>query len=125
MNFFFFIWWNLLPLNRYTKQGTLKESSDCAPTNGYYFIPIYDKGEYLLKIEPPSDWYFEPKEVLLNFDGINDPCSKGNDINFIFKGFSVHGKVYLVNSIVENLLNLRSFLNFSAKFNPVCRRHKV
>ncbi|KAK6618013.1 hypothetical protein RUM44_002455 [Polyplax serrata] len=77
----------------YTKQGTLKESSDCAPTNGYYFIPIYDKGEYVLKIEPPSEWFFEPKEVPFNFNGVDDPCSKGKDINFAFKGFTLRGKV--------------------------------
>lgn len=78
---------------RYTKQGTLKESSDCAPTNGYYFIPIYDKGEYVLKLEAPVGWHFEPDRVNLNFDGINDPCSRASDINFVFKGFVVNGKV--------------------------------
>lgn len=78
---------------RYTNQGTLKESSDCAPTNGYYFIPLSDKGEYTLKIEPPSGWFFEPKEVPILFDGVNDPCSLSLDINFNFKGFAVTGTV--------------------------------
>lgn len=84
---------NRFLLCRYTKQWTLKESSDCAP-NGYYFIPLYDKGEYILKIEPPVGWHFEPKEVYLNFDGANDPCSKANDINFMFRGFAIYGKVF-------------------------------
>ena len=35
---------------RYTKHGSLKYQTDCAPNNGYYFIPIYDKGEYVLKV---------------------------------------------------------------------------
>lgn len=78
---------------RFTKHGTLKDSSDCAPTNGYYFIPLSDKGEYSLKIQPPSGWHFEPKEVPILFDGVNDPCSLALDINFSFKGFAVSGKV--------------------------------
>ena len=47
--------------------------------------------------------------VLLNVDGVNDDCSKGNDINFIFKGFFVSGQVYIINWIIimlqENFLN--------------------
>ena len=35
---------------RYTKQGSLKDQTECAP-NGYYFLPLYDKGEYVLKVE--------------------------------------------------------------------------
>ena len=35
---------------RYTKQGSLKDHTDCAPNNGYYFLPLYDKGEYVLKV---------------------------------------------------------------------------
>ncbi|XP_069686991.1 BOS complex subunit NOMO1 [Periplaneta americana] len=77
----------------YTKQGSLKDHTDCAPNNGYYFLPLYDKGEYILKIEPPAGWSFEPKEVILNVDGTTDQCSQGKDINFIFKGFAITGKV--------------------------------
>jgi hypothetical protein len=45
------------------------------------------------QIEPPAGWSFEPKEVILNVDGITDQCSQGKDINFVFKGFTVTGKV--------------------------------
>ena len=27
----------------YTKQGVLKYKTDCAPNNGYFLIPLYDK----------------------------------------------------------------------------------
>ncbi|PNF29184.1 Nodal modulator 1 [Cryptotermes secundus] len=77
----------------YTKQGSLKDHTDCAPNNGYYFLPLYDKGEYVLKIEPPAGWSFEPKEVILNVDGRTDQCSQGKDINFVFKGFAITGRV--------------------------------
>jgi len=51
-----------------------------------------------LQIEPPAGWSFEPKEVILNVDGVTDYCSKGKDINFVFKGFAITGKVSTVTS---------------------------
>ncbi|EDW02305.1 GH19965 [Drosophila grimshawi] len=78
-----------------TKQGSLKDKTDCSPSNGYYFLPIYDKGEYLLSISPPPGWSFEPEHVELNFDGRSDVCSQGKDVNFVFKGFGITGKVTL------------------------------
>jgi len=45
-------------VNLYTKQGTLKYQTDCAPINGYYMVPVYDKGEYVLKVNPPPGWTF-------------------------------------------------------------------
>lgn len=33
-------------------------------------------------------------------DGVNDICTKGGDINFVFTGFSVNGKVRLRNLVV-------------------------
>ncbi|XP_066603277.1 BOS complex subunit NOMO3 isoform X2 [Prorops nasuta] len=77
----------------YTKSGSLKDQTECAPNNGYYFLPLYDKGEYILKVDPPIGWSFEPTEVLLNFDGSTDICSKGTDVNFTFKGFGIAGRV--------------------------------
>uniref|UniRef100_A0A1I8P9T7 Uncharacterized protein n=1 Tax=Stomoxys calcitrans TaxID=35570 RepID=A0A1I8P9T7_STOCA len=81
-----------------TKTGALKDKTDCSPSNGYYFLPIYDKGEYLLKISPPPGWSFEPEEVKLNFDGQTDVCSLGKDVNFVFKGFGITGKVALASA---------------------------
>ncbi|XP_012218077.1 BOS complex subunit NOMO3 isoform X2 [Linepithema humile] len=77
----------------YTKTGSLKDQTECAPNTGYYFLPLYDKGEYILKVEPPRGWSFEPTEVGLNVDGVTDDCSQGKDINFTFKGFGITGHV--------------------------------
>ncbi|XP_033218946.1 nodal modulator 2 isoform X2 [Belonocnema kinseyi] len=77
----------------FTKTGSVKDQTECAPNSGYYFLPLYDKGEYVLKVEPPKGWSFEPTEVALNVDGASDVCSQGKDINFVFKGFGITGKV--------------------------------
>uniref|UniRef100_A0A1Y1NI64 SD-repeat containing protein B domain-containing protein n=1 Tax=Photinus pyralis TaxID=7054 RepID=A0A1Y1NI64_PHOPY len=77
----------------YTKQGILKDQTSCAPNNGYYFIPLYDKGDYILKLQPPPGWSFSPTEVALEIDGSTDLCSQGKDINFVFQGFGITGKV--------------------------------
>ncbi|MGH0128277.1 UNVERIFIED_CONTAM: hypothetical protein FKN15_034113 [Acipenser sinensis] len=67
--------YSLIEIKLYTKQGSLKYQTDCAPINGYFMIPLYDKGDFVLKIEPPLGWSF------------------GEDINFVFTGFSVSGTV--------------------------------
>uniref|UniRef100_A0A0B8RX02 Nodal modulator 1 n=1 Tax=Philothamnus irregularis TaxID=1899461 RepID=A0A0B8RX02_9SAUR len=85
--------YSLIEIKLYTKHGTLKYQTDCAPNNGYFMIPLYDKGDFVLKIEPPLGWSFEPTSVDIHVDGVNDICTKGGDINFVFTGFSVNGKV--------------------------------
>ncbi|XP_017778651.1 PREDICTED: nodal modulator 1 [Nicrophorus vespilloides] len=77
----------------YTKQGILKDQTNCAPNNGYYFIPLYDKGDYILQLQPPPGWSFTPTKVVLQVNGKDDLCSEGKDINFSFKGFGIAGKV--------------------------------
>lgn len=78
---------------RYTKEGSLKEKTECAPNNGYYFLPLYEKGKYVLKVHPPPGWSFEPAKVSLNVDGVTDQCSTGQDVNFSFNGFGITGRV--------------------------------
>ncbi|KAM6972753.1 BOS complex subunit NOMO1 [Aplochiton taeniatus] len=85
--------YSLIEIKLYTKQGSLKYQTDCAPINGYFMIPLYDKGDFVLKIEPPIGWSFEPTSVELYVDGVNDICTKEQDINFVFTGFSVAGTV--------------------------------
>ncbi|GFO10962.1 nodal modulator 1 [Plakobranchus ocellatus] len=85
--------YSLVEVKLYTPHGSIKYQTDCAPNTGYYLIPLYDKGDYILKAEPPKGWGFEPVSVELKVDGENDPCSRGEDINFKFTGFSVNGLV--------------------------------
>lgn len=89
-----FVYYYLIILYyRYTKEGSLKEKTECAPTNGYYFLPLYEKGDYVLKVHPPAGLSFEPSEVALYVDGVTDKCSTGQDINFAFNGFGINGRV--------------------------------
>ncbi|XP_013175735.1 PREDICTED: nodal modulator 1, partial [Papilio xuthus] len=82
-----------IEIGLYTKEGILKEKTECAPTNGYYFLPMYEHGEYILKVHPPAGWSFEPSQVELVVDGETDQCSTGEDINFAFNGFGITGRV--------------------------------
>ncbi|XP_052252971.1 nodal modulator 3-like [Dreissena polymorpha] len=84
---------SLVEVKLYTPHGSIKYQTDCAPNTGYYLIPLYDKGDFILKVEPPAGWTFEPAKVELKVDGETDPCSLGQDINFVFTGFSLNGKV--------------------------------
>lgn len=76
-----------------TRQGSHKYQTEGAPNNGYYLIPLYDRGDYTLRVEPPPGWLFEPAAVDLHVDGVTDPCSTARDIDFVFQGFSILGKV--------------------------------
>lgn len=85
--------YSLIQMKLLTKQGIIKSQTECAPNNGYFLIPLYDKGVFMLKIEPPVGWSFDPNSVELNIDGTTDKCSQGEDINFVFTGFTLSGKV--------------------------------
>lgn len=84
---------NTIKIKLLTKERGLKYTTEASSINGYYMIPVYNKGEYILKVEPPLGWSFEPNEIQLIINGINDPCSKNEDINFNFRGFGLSGKV--------------------------------
>jgi hypothetical protein len=58
-----------------------------------YMIPVYERGEYILKLLPPAGWSFEPSQIELNIDGETDPCTLNHDLNFVFKGFGLAGRV--------------------------------
>ena len=41
---------NKINIGLYTEHGSLKDTTDCAPSNGYFFIPIYDLAKYKIKV---------------------------------------------------------------------------
>ncbi|KAJ3439813.1 nodal modulator 1-related [Anaeramoeba flamelloides] len=75
----------------YNPNGILKEITEC-DENGYYVIPLYDSfGEYILSINAPERWSFTPQQVKIQtIKGINTCLA---DVNFIFSGIEVFGKV--------------------------------
>ena len=64
-------------------------------------IPVYERGEYILKLLPPSGWSFDPSHIELNIDGETDPCTTNQDLNFVFRGFGLAGRVRRTFSIFE------------------------
>lgn len=74
----------------------MKERTEVSET-GFFVLPIYDKGEYTIRVAAPAGYSFEPEEIKLNFDGVNDICSQKKDVNFNFKGFGITGKVNIFN----------------------------
>ncbi|XP_019421865.1 PREDICTED: nodal modulator 1-like isoform X4 [Lupinus angustifolius] len=73
-----------------TLDGLVKDSTQCAP-NGYYFIPVYDKGSFVIKINGPEGWSWDPEKVPVVVD--NHGCNGNEDINFRFTGFTISGRV--------------------------------
>ena len=45
-----------------TLEGLVQDSTKCAP-NGYYFLPLYHKGQFLLRVKGVPGWSFDPQEV--------------------------------------------------------------
>ncbi|XP_072975145.1 uncharacterized protein [Typha angustifolia] len=73
-----------------TVDGLVKERTQCAP-NGYYFIPVYDKGSFVVRVKGPNGWSWEPNNVPVVVD--QNGCNENVDINFRFTGFMISGKV--------------------------------
>ncbi|EFO22900.1 hypothetical protein LOAG_05586 [Loa loa] len=80
-----------LQVKLFTAEGNLKFETECSPTNGYYMIPVYNKGDYSIRLFAPDGWFFEPSTFDLKVDGKNDLCTKGEDINFVLNAFAVEG----------------------------------
>ncbi|CRK90119.1 CLUMA_CG003837, isoform A [Clunio marinus] len=80
----------------FNKQGNLKEKTEVSES-GFFVLPIYDKGEYTIKVSAPAGYSFEPNEISFNFDGVDDICSQNKDVHFNFKGFGITGKVNIFN----------------------------
>ncbi|KAL3685286.1 hypothetical protein R1sor_003308 [Riccia sorocarpa] len=79
-----------MTIELHTLDGLIKDRTQCAP-NGYYYLPVYDRGTFVLKIKGPEGWTFEPEQVTALVD--HKGCNSNDDINFRYTGFTVSGKV--------------------------------
>ena len=68
----------------------MKASEACAP-NGYYFIPVYDRGSYYLSVEGPQGWAFDTKNHRVQITEENPLCNNDEDLDFVVTGFSLSG----------------------------------
>ncbi|KAM7501151.1 hypothetical protein LguiB_000055 [Lonicera macranthoides] len=73
-----------------TLDGLVKDGTQCAP-NGYYFIPVYDKGSFVIKVKGPEGWSWDLDQVPVVVD--HTGCNANEDINFQFTGFTLAGRV--------------------------------
>ncbi|CAH9140431.1 unnamed protein product [Cuscuta epithymum] len=73
-----------------TLDGLVKDRTQCAP-NGYYFIPVYDKGSFIVKARGPEGWSWDPEQVRVLVD--HTGCNANEDVNFRFTGFTVSGRI--------------------------------
>ncbi|KAJ8770653.1 hypothetical protein K2173_021300 [Erythroxylum novogranatense] len=73
-----------------TVDGLVKDGTQCAP-NGYYFIPVYDKGSFVIAINGSEGWSWDPEKVPVVVDDTG--CNQNEDINFRFTGFTISGRV--------------------------------
>eukprot|EP01132_Coremiostelium_polycephalum_P008344 gene8344-10249_t len=87
-----------------TLDNRIKEQTDCSP-NGYYFLPIYDKGDYYFEIEGPEGWNFESNRIKKS---INKKEECNEDINFILSGFRVEGYAKGDGECLDNKKGLQS-----------------
>jgi len=66
--------------------GAVKAETECAP-NGYYYMPTYDAGPHVLKVEGPLGWIFDTETRKV------DSCEDGRDIDFAVTRFALAGRV--------------------------------
>ena len=45
-----------------SSDGTVKSEVECSP-NGYYYMPMYDKSQYKIRVQGPVGYIFSPKEA--------------------------------------------------------------
>lgn len=71
--------------------GLYKSEVECSP-GGYYFVAVYDAGEYALRVKGPDGWAFAPstRAVSVREDGAST-CT--DDMHFALRGFRLSGSV--------------------------------
>ena len=80
-----------------------------------FYVTVYPVPELNLLLCPvphprPPCHCAEPTAVELYVDGVSDICTKGGDINFVFTGFSVNGKVWRLSRLLCGTDSVSSYL---------------
>lgn len=57
--------YKIIKIKLITKDGVVKYTTEASPVNGYYMIPVYTKGDYLLQVNPPPGWSFGTCDILI------------------------------------------------------------
>ncbi|KAM0833417.1 hypothetical protein ACQ4PT_064262 [Festuca glaucescens] len=96
-----------------TVDGLVKESTQCAP-NGYYFIPVYDKGSFVVRVKGPKGWSWKPERVPVVID--QNGCNGNADINFQFTGSVALPFLFCIVFYVCTIVRFKFKL-----LNPLCR----
>ena len=88
---------SLVTLHLHSQDEVLRFSTECAPNDGYFFIPLSDlegvEQIITIKLEAPKGWNFNSNAIAININFNTDTCALGEDIVFEFVGFSVGGNV--------------------------------
>lgn len=101
-----------------TRDGLVKERTQCAP-NGYYFIPVYDKGSFILRVKGPAGWSWLPEKVPVTVD--HSGCNANADINFKFTGYSLRCFIYYIFPALHCTASFFSLTSSSLSHAYFCR----
>eukprot|EP01104_Vermistella_antarctica_P018692 TRINITY_DN7018_c0_g2_i2.p1 TRINITY_DN7018_c0_g2~~TRINITY_DN7018_c0_g2_i2.p1 ORF type:complete len:828 (-),score=227.82 TRINITY_DN7018_c0_g2_i2:102-2585(-) len=75
--------------------GVVKDTTECSP-NGYYYMPVYEQGSFVVRVKGPASWSFDKDEVPVVVTAAT--CNEGQDLNFDVSGFAVSGSVSVDNT---------------------------
>uniref|UniRef100_A0A0N4ZNW8 Carboxypeptidase regulatory-like domain-containing protein n=1 Tax=Parastrongyloides trichosuri TaxID=131310 RepID=A0A0N4ZNW8_PARTI len=95
-------------INLLTGKHFLKESTSIVPDNGFFAIPIYNEGEYILQISTvKNSIIFDPTEYKISISNVNNNGKK--EYNFNVLGYQVKGIVEGVIDKTRIAIKLESF----------------
>ncbi|CEF67598.1 Nodal modulator 1 [Strongyloides ratti] len=83
---------NKIKITLLTENNLLKETTNIVPYNGFYAIPIYNTGKYILKIISNTDVIFDPPFFKLDLQNFDNNI-KNKEFNFNALGYEIKGKI--------------------------------
>nr|CAD2197087.1 unnamed protein product [Meloidogyne enterolobii] len=79
-----------IKIKLFNSEDDLIYTSTCNSESGYFLIPIFNKGKYLVKIFAPDGYVFEHKLHRVEI-GNNGGCSE--ELNFTLTGLEISGRI--------------------------------